>query len=89
MSQKIVSSEITAEEIYNKKAKGSSSSAIRLQKQSKLKLDSLITRLNKNRAGRKIKANDLIGYCLDFFNEEHLQILVSRLKTNKERIEAL
>ncbi|MEI8027669.1 MAG: hypothetical protein WCI18_15080 [Pseudomonadota bacterium] len=69
------------------KLKGSCSSAIRLQKQAKERLDSLLTRANKNRIGKKIRANDLIGYSLDLLTEEHLKDLVARRLTNKERLE--
>jgi hypothetical protein len=62
---------------------------IQHQKQAKEKLDSLLTRANRNRIGRKIRANDLIGYSLDLLTEEHLKNLVSRSLTNKARIEIL
>ena len=89
MNQKSVSQIACSEEVPSKKAKGSCSSPIRLQKRSKEKLDKLIARVNKNRVGRKIKADDLIGYSLDLLTEEHLKDLVSRRMTNKERIEIL
>ena len=71
------------------KLKRSSSSPIRIQKQAKEKLDSLLTRANKNRIGKKIRANDLIEYSLDLLTEEHLKDLVARRLTNKERLEIL
>jgi hypothetical protein len=89
MNQKSVSQIACSEEVPSKKVKGSSSSPIRLQKQAKEKLDCLLTRANKNRVGRKIRADDLIGYSLDLLTEEHLKDLMSRLLTNKERIEIL
>ncbi len=76
MNQKSVSQIVTSEEAPTKKVKGSSSSPIRLQKQAKEKLDCLLTRANKNRVGRKIKADDLFGYSLDLLTEEHLKDLI-------------
>lgn len=86
MNQKSVSQIACREEVAIKKAKGGCSSPIRLQKQAKEKLGTLLVRANKNRLGRKIKPDDLIGYSLDYLTEEHLK---SNLMTNKERIEIL
>ena len=89
MNQKSVSQIVTSEEAPTNRVKGSSSSPIRLQKRAKEKWDCLLTRANKNRVGRKIKADDLIGYSLNLLTEEHLKDLMSRHMTNKERIEIL
>jgi hypothetical protein len=89
MNQKTINGGAMNGEAPIHKVKGGSSSPIRLQKQAKEKLDSLLTRANRNRIGRKIRANDLIGYSLDLLTEEHLKNLVSRSLTNKARIEIL
>jgi hypothetical protein len=73
MNQKSVSQIESCEEAPTKKAKGSSSSPIRLQKQAKKKLDGLQTRADKNRVGRKIRADDLVGYSLELLNYEQLK----------------
>jgi hypothetical protein len=89
MNQKTINGVAMNGEAKINRVKGSSSSPIRLQKQAKEKLDSLLTRANKNRIGKKIRANDLIGYSLDLLTEEHLKDLVARRLTNKERLEIL
>ena len=90
MKQKSAShTQLSGEEAHSKKAKRSSSSPIRIQKQAKEKLDTLIARANRNRVGRKIRADDIIGYSLNLLTEEHLKDLLSRRLTNKERIEIL
>jgi hypothetical protein len=82
-------SQIVGSEGAPRTIKESGSSPIRLQKLAKVKLYTLIGGLNRNRVGRKIRADDLIGYSLDLLTEDHLKDLVPRLLTNKERIKIL
>jgi predicted DNA-binding protein len=89
MNQKTINGGVMNGEDKIHKVTGSSSSPIRLQKQAKEKLDSLLTRANKNRIGKKIRASDLIGFSLDLLTEEYLKDLVARRLTNKERLEIL
>ncbi len=89
MNQKTVNEGTMNGEAKIHKVKGSSFSPIRLQKQAKGKLDCLLSRANKNRIGKKIRANDLIGYSLDLLTEEHLKDLVAGRLINKERLEIL
>jgi hypothetical protein len=62
---------------------------VRLRAQSRAKLDALVARINKDRAGRRVKPDDLICYSLDLLTDQHLQEIGARLLTNKERIEIL
>ena len=89
MNQNPVSEIVSCSEVPTKNVRGSSSSPIRHQKQAKEKLNCLLNRANKNRVGRKIRGDDLIGYSLDPLTEEHLKDVVARRLTNKERIEFL
>ena len=72
-----------------KSAKGNASSPVRLRAQSRAKLDALVARINEDRAGRRVKPDDLICYSLDLLTEQHLQEIGARLLSNKERIEIL
>jgi len=62
---------------------------VRLRAQSRAKLDALVARINEDRAGRRVKPDDLICYSLDLLTEQHLQEIGARLLSNKERIEIL
>jgi hypothetical protein len=89
MNQNSVADVTSAKAKVKKSANGIASSPVRLRAQSKAKLDSLVSRINKNRAGRRVKPDDLICYSLDLITEEHLEDIGARLLTNKERMEIL
>jgi hypothetical protein len=89
MNQNSVADVTSAKVKVSKAAKGSASSPVRLRLQSKAKLDALVARVNKDRAGRRVKPDDLICFSLDLLTDEHLQEIGARLLTNKERIEIL
>ena len=89
MNQNSVADVTSAKAKVNKSAKGIASSPVRLRAQSRAKLDALIARINKDRAGRRVKPDDLICYSLDLLTDQHLQEIGARLLTNKERMEIL
>ena len=89
MNQNSVADVTSAKAKVNKSANASASSPVRLRTQSRTKLDALIARINKDRAGRRVKPDDLICYSLDLLTDQHLQEIGARLLTNKERIEIL
>ena len=89
MNQNSVADVTSAKAKVNKSAKGIASSPVRLRAQSRAKLDALVARINKDRAGRRVKPDDLICYSLDLLTDQHLQEIGTRLLTNKERMEIL
>lgn len=89
MNQNSVADVTSAKAKVNKSAKGIASSPVRLRAQSRAKLDALVARINKDRAGRRVKPDGLICYSLDLLTDQHLQEIGARLLTNKERIEIL
>ena len=83
MNQNSVADVTSAKAKVNKSAKGIASSPVRLRAQSRAKLDALVARINKDRAGRRVKPDDLICYSLDLLTDQHLQEIGARLLTNK------
>lgn len=65
------------------------STPIRIKIQSKGKLDALLARVNRDRIGRKVKADDLVCFSLDLLTDAHLDEISTKLMTNKERVEIL
>jgi len=89
MNQNSVADVTSAKVKASKLAKANVSSPVRLRAQSRAKLDALVARINEDRAGRRVKPDDLICYSLDLLTEQHLQEIGARLLSNKERIEIL
>ena len=89
MNQKSVADVASAKAKVEKSTKGNASFPVRLRAQSKARLDALVARINKDRAGRRVKPDDLICYSLDLLTDQHLQEIGARLLSNKERIEIL
>lgn len=89
MNKNSVADVASAKAKVEKSTKGNASSPVRLRAQSKSKLDAMVARINMDRAGRRVKPDDLICYSLGLLTDEHLQEIGARLLTNKERIEIL
>ena len=66
-----------------------SSMAIRIKSRSKDKIDAMIARVNKDRIGRRVKADDLICFGLNLLKEEHLEEIGTSLLSNKDKVEIL
>ena len=79
----------TATAKLTKTSKEKASSPVRICARSREKLDALLARVNKDRFGRRVKADDLIGYGLDLLTDAHLEEIGTRLLSNKERIEIM
>lgn len=62
---------------------------IRVKQSTRNKLDELLRRANKQKLGRKVKTDDLIGFSLDLLNEAHLEQICDKALTNKDRLEIL
>ncbi len=67
----------------------SSSVAIRISHKSRTKLEQLLRQANKSRPGRKVKADDLIGFSLDLLTEQHIAAICDKMLSNKDRLELL
>ena len=61
--------------------------AIRVKKETKKKIQSLLLAINKKDFGRKVKSDDLIGVALNLLTKEHQTKLQESSFTNKDRLE--
>lgn len=69
--------------------KAGASVPVRIRTETKEKVDALLARINKDRIGRKVKADDLICFSIDLLTDTHLEQIGAKLLSNKERIEIL
>ena len=69
--------------------KASAPVPVRIRAGSKEKNDALLARINKDRVGRKVKADDLICFSVDLLTDAHMEEIGARLLSNKERLELL
>jgi len=65
------------------------SAPIRIRTKTKLKLEQLLRQANKDRRGRRVKADDLMSYALELLTEQHLATICEGTLTNKDRVELL
>lgn len=61
--------------------------AIRVKKETKKKIQSLLLTINKKDFGRKVKSDDLICVALNLLTKEHHTKLQESSFTNKDRLE--
>ena len=66
----------------------SSMTAIRVRKETRRKIVTVLTRINKKDFGRKIRADELIALALDTVTEQEIAALQQQSMTNADRIEA-
>lgn len=62
---------------------------IRIRQKTKARLEQLLRQTNKDRSGRKVKADDLICFSLELLTEQHLIEIGDSLLSNKDRLELL
>jgi hypothetical protein len=62
---------------------------IRIRQKTKSKLELLLRQTNKDRPGRKVKADDLICFSLDLLTQQHLAEICDKMLSNRDRIELL
>ena len=62
---------------------------IRIRKKTKSKLELLLRQTNKDRPGRKVKADDLICFSLNLLTEQHLAEICDKMLSNRDRMEIL
>ena len=65
------------------------SAPIRVKHKTRTKLDQLLRQANKDRMGRRVKADDVIAFALDLVTGEHLASICSATLSNKDRFELL
>jgi hypothetical protein len=62
---------------------------IRIRPSTRGKLDEFLRRANKQKLGRKVKADDLICFSLALLTDDHLDQICNKTLTNKDRLELL
>lgn len=72
-----------------KRKETATSAPIRVRQKSKVKLEQLLKQANKDRMGRKIKADDLIWCGLNLINDKHISEIRDNALSNKDRMELL
>jgi len=63
--------------------------AIRIRDKTKARLEQLLRQANKDRSGRKVKADDLICVGLELVTDQHVAEICDKMLSNKDRIEML
>lgn len=79
----------SAAEVKQRREPIVSTSPVRIGQKTKAKLEQLIKQANKDRLGRKIKADDLIGLGLDLITDTQIAKLCDKTRSNKDRMEML
>lgn len=89
MSQVTKQAGATCNKKSNSNLKSKASIPVRICSESKNKIDTILDRMNKERIGRKVKADDLISVSIDLLTDAHLEQISTKLLSNKERLEIL
>jgi len=76
-------------QVTQKRMGTATSAPIRVRQKSKVKLEQLLKQANKDRMGRKIKADDLIWCGLNLINDNHIAGICDSALSNKDRMELL
>lgn len=77
------------DEVMQKRGAVASSTPVRIGQGTKVKLEQLLRQANKNRVGRKVKADDLITLSLGLITDEHIAAVCDKTRSNKDRMELL
>lgn len=78
-----------AGEVMQKRAAPVSSAPVRIGQKTKARLEQLLRQANKDRVGRKVKADDLIALSLGLITDAHIAEICDRTRSNKDRMELL
>ncbi len=73
--------------IIKKKAKGDGSSSIKISKEVKKKLNSLLIKINKKDFGKRVRSEKVILLALQQIDEEHIKELQNSALTNADKLE--
>ncbi len=76
-------------QVTQKRKESATSAPIRVRQKSKVKLEQLLKQANKERMGRKIKADYLIWCGLNLISDTHIAEICDKALTNKDRMELL
>lgn len=76
-------------EVKQRRESDVTTSPVRVGAKTKAKLEQLVTKANKDRLGRKIKADDLIEFSLGLLMDTHLDQICAKTLSNKDRLELL
>ena len=76
-------------EAKQKRGANGASTAIRIGHKTKAKMVQLLRQANKDRLGRKVKADDLIGFGLSLISDDHISEICTKMLSNKDRMELL
>lgn len=77
------------DEVMQKRGAAVSSAPVRIGHKTKAKLEQLLRQANRDRVGRKVKADDLIALSLGLITDEHIAEICDRTRSNKDRMELL
>jgi hypothetical protein len=77
------------DEVMQKRGAVVSSAPVRIGHKTKAKLEQLLRQANKDRVGRKVKADDLIALSLGLITDVHIAEICDRTRSNKDRVELL
>ena len=76
-------------EMHQKTKTESASTPVRIREKTKAKLKHLLRQANKDRPGKKVKADDLMLFALELITEQHLAEICNKTLSNKDRMELL
>jgi len=75
--------------VRQKSSDETTSSAVRIRHNTKVKLEQLLRQANKERLGRKVKVDDLLVFALGLITDQHLAEICNKTLSNKDRMELL
>jgi len=75
--------------VNQRSRENSSSAPVRVRHETKAKLEQLLRRANKDRLGRRVKPDDLLGFALGLITDQHLATICDSTLSNKDRLELL
>lgn len=77
------------DEMMQKRGATVASAPVRIGLKTKAKLEQLLRQANKDRVGRKVKADDMIALSLGLITDEHIAEICDSTRSNKDRMELL
>ena len=76
-------------ESKQKRGANGASTAIRIGHKTKSKMEQLLRQANRDRLGRKVKADDLICFGLSLISDDHIAEICNKMLSNKDKLEIL
>ena len=75
--------------MQQKRGASASSAPIRIRHKTKTKMEQLLRQANKDRMGRRVKADDLISFSLGLVTDAHVGEICNMTLSNKDRLELM